>query len=317
MGSHHNSTNSLNKSSHNKLKKNLSENYQNNQSNIYYNDSLSYKGVKTETTSININSQSGNSSTSDKVENISNDIKIPTLFQWKEGGNNIIITGSFCGWSHNFAMRKNEKNNIYELTLYLPKGEYQFKFIVDNIWRCSNFYPTVTDQNNNTNNVLNNTKELNDIIKEREKENQNTANTTPDFDKNSTNLKKKSNHQNASVNLSEQMKKNYTNLFPLKEQLNSEPPHLPQHYLNPLSYNSYPNIGEKEFIYNRFKNNLIRQTFQSVKIPTHVYLNHILRNCKEEKKYIRSSISFRIRSKFATIIYLHPNKQELIYQNKY
>ena len=310
MGSHHNSTNSLNKSSHNKLKKNLSENYQNNQSNIYYNDSLSYKGVKTETTSININSQSGNSSTSDKVENISNDIKIPTLFQWKEGGNNIIITGSFCGWSHNFAMRKNEKNNIYELTLYLPKGEYQFKFIVDNIWRCSNFYPTVTDQNNNT-------KELNDIIKEREKENQNTANTTPDFDKNSTNLKKKSNHQNASVNLSEQMKKNYTNLFPLKEQLNSEPPHLPQHYLNPLSYNSYPNIGEKEFIYNRFKNNLIRQTFQSVKIPTHVYLNHILRNCKEEKKYIRSSISFRIRSKFATIIYLHPNKQELIYQNKY
>ena len=208
MGSHHNSSNSLNKSSHNKLKKNLSENYQNNQSNIYYNDSLSYKGVKTETTSININSQSGNSSTSDKVENISNDIKIPTLFQWKEGGNNIIITGSFCGWSHNFAMTKNEKTNIYELTLYLPKGEYQFKFIVDNIWRCSNFYPTVTDQNNNTNNVLNNTKELNDIIKEREKENQNTANTTPDFDKNNTNLKKKSNHQNSSVNLSEQIKKN-------------------------------------------------------------------------------------------------------------
>jgi hypothetical protein len=315
MGSHHNSSNSLNKSSNNKLKKNLSENYQNNQSNIYYNDSLSYKGVRTETTSININSQSGNSSTSDKVENISNDIKIPTLFQWKEGGNNIIITGSFCGWSHNFAMRKNEKTNIYELTLYLPKGEYQFKFIVDNIWRCSNFYPTVTDQNNNTNNVLNNTKELNDIIKEREKENQNTANTTPDFDKNNT--KKKTNHQNASVNLSEQMKKNYTNLFPLKEQLNSEPPHLPQHYLNPLSYNSYPNIGEKEFIYNRLKNNLIRETFQSVKIPTHVYLNHILRNCKEEKKYIRSSISFRIRYKFATIIYLQPNKQELIYQNNY
>ncbi len=41
------------KSSLNKPSKNSTENYQNNQSNICYNDSLSYKGVRTETTSIN------------------------------------------------------------------------------------------------------------------------------------------------------------------------------------------------------------------------------------------------------------------------
>jgi hypothetical protein len=93
----------------------------------------------------------------------------------------------------------------------------------------------------------------------------------------------------------------------LKEQLNSEPPFLPQHYINPLNLNSCGNIGEKKYIYNSLKNNLIRETFKAVKIPAHVYLNHIFSNCNEEKKYIRNSISFRVRSKFATIIYFHPN----------
>jgi hypothetical protein len=218
MGSQYSSSNSLNKRLNSKNKKTNSEIYQDNSTN--FNDSSSYKGIHTETTSINGNSLSGNSSQSDKNnENTNeqpNDIKIPTLFQWKEGGNNILITGSFCGWSHRFAMLKNEKNNYYELKLFLPKGEYQFKFIVDNIWRCSNFYSTVTDQNNNTNNILDNTKELNEIIKEREKEikekkkekgreNKNIENNS----NNNSNLdfKKKPHHQNAIMNLSEQMKK--------------------------------------------------------------------------------------------------------------
>ena len=322
MGSKNSSTNSLNKGNKKKKDKNHSHEIEaENHSNIYFNDSSSYKGVKTDTTSLNNNSLSGNSSTSEKNnENIeqSNDIKIPTLFQWKEGGNNIIITGSFCGWKDRFAMSKNEKNNFYELKLYLPKGEYQFKFIVDNIWKCSNFYPTVTDQNNNTNNILNNTIELNKIIKEREKERQkekekeiqnkaNISNNNSNLDYN-----KKSHHQNATMNLSEQMKKNYGNIFPLKEQLNSEPPFLPQHYINPLNLNSCGNIGEKKYIYNSLKNNLIRETFKAVKIPTHVYLNHIFSNCKEEKNYIRNSISFRVRSKFGTIIYFHPNQEDFI-----
>ena len=298
MGSQYSSSNSLNKRLNSKNKKTNSEIYQDNSTN--FNDSSSYKGIHTETTSINGNSLSGNSSQSDKNnENTNeqpNDIKIPTLFQWKEGGNNILITGSFCGWSHRFAMLKNEKNNYYELKLFLPKGEYQFKFIVDNIWRCSNFYSTVTDQNNNTNNILDNTKELNEIIKEREKEkekereNQKTANTSTNYDND-----KKKNYQNATMNLSEKMKKNYGNLFPMKEQLNSEPPHLPQHYINPVNLNCYPDVGKKKYIYNRLKNNLIRETFKAV-----------------EKKYIRNSISFRVRSKFATIIYFHPNQEDFI-----
>ena len=53
MGSTSSTHKSLKKSFLDKLSKNSTENYQNNQSNICYNDSLSYKGVTTETTSIN------------------------------------------------------------------------------------------------------------------------------------------------------------------------------------------------------------------------------------------------------------------------
>ena len=322
MGSQHSSTNSINKKvSNQKTKKSNQDISQENQSQIYFNDSSSYKGVKTDTTSLNGNSLSGNSSISDKnnenkyISEQINNIKIPTLFQWKEGGNNILITGSFCGWSHRFTMTKNKKNNFYELTLYLPKGEYQFKFIVDNIWKCSNFYPTVTDLNNNTNNILDNTKELNYILKEKEKEkegeNQNTANSSIN-DNNINNENNKTNYKNASIFLSDEIRKIYGNLYPLKEQLNSEPPNLPQYYINSINLNNYSNIGEKKFIYNKMNNNLIRETFQSVKIPNHVYLNHIFSNCKEDKNYNRNCISFRIRSKFATIIYIHPYQKDFI-----
>ena len=321
MGSQNSSTNSLNKKKSNN--KNKKSNQEMNQSQIYFNNSSSYKGVKTDTTSLNGNSLSGNSSISDKNNennnsNISeqkNNIKIPTLFQWKEGGNNILITGSFCGWSHRFTMTKNKKNNFYELTLYLPKGEYQFKFIVDNIWKCSNFYPTVTDLNNNTNNVLDNTKELNLIIKEREKEkekereNQNTANSSIN-DNNINNENNKTNYKNAQIFLSDEIRKIYGNLYPLKEQLNSDPPNLPQYYINSFDFNNYPIVGEKKYVYNKMKNNLIRETFQSIKIPNHVYLNHIFSNCKKDKNFNRNCVSFRIRSKFGTIIYIHPNQED-------
>ena len=88
--------------------------------------------------------------------------------------------------------------------------------------------------------------------KEKERENQNIANTS----NNNSNLdfKKKPHHQNATINLSEKMKKNYGNLFPMKEQLNSEPPHLPQHYINPVNLNCYPDVGKKKYIYNRYLN---------------------------------------------------------------
>lgn len=38
-------------------------------------------------------------------------------------------------------MNFNPSSHNYELLLYLPKGVYEFKFIVDNKWRYSSFIP--------------------------------------------------------------------------------------------------------------------------------------------------------------------------------
>ena len=294
MGSQNSLSNSL--KGNNKKEKNKNNNKGNNTLSIDYNDSSSYKGVKTETTSININSQSGNSSTSDKVENISNDIKIPTLFQWKEGGNNIVITGSFCGWSRQFSMLKNKNNNFYELLLYLPKGEYQFKFIVDNVWKCSNYYKTVTDTNGNTNNYLDNTIEFSKkILEKQNKKIINEKKGNFDFNNNSNN-----------INLEEQMKKYYGIYYPERDFLNVEPPKLPQSYVSPINLCNFGNIGEKKFVYDKMRNNLIKVCFKEIKSPSHIYLNHIFSNCKESDNYIKSNITIRVRSKFTSIVYYSP-----------
>ena len=317
MGSQNSSSNSLNKKNPTNKGKNkkIETNSIDNNSNNYLNNSSLYKGINTETTSVN--EMSGSSSISDKgneIENITNDIKIPTLFQWKENGNNIIITGSFCGWNRQFSMVKNKNNNYYELLLYLPQGEYQFKFIVDGIWKCSNFYETVSDQNGNTNNYLDNTIELNKKIKENK-------NNDFCFDKNVLNKKYeedkiKLNIKNNNVNLNDLMKKIYGIYYPKKEQLNVEAPRLPQSYILPIDMCNFVNIGNNNFIYDKMKNNLINMNYKITKNPHHIYLNHIFNNCIERENYIRSNINFRVRSKFTCLIYYNPKKNFCIKKNE-
>lgn len=43
------------------------------------------------------------------------EIKIPTVFEWREGGNIVYITGSFSNWSQWFIMTKS--NNRFEISL--------------------------------------------------------------------------------------------------------------------------------------------------------------------------------------------------------
>ena len=293
MGSQHSSSSSLNKNSPSKKtkRKNVEKDLDFISSN-YLNDKSSYKGVKTDTTSLNDNSEKNENND----ENISNEIKIPTLFQWKEGGNNIVITGSFCGWSRQFSMLKNKNNNFYEVLLYLPKGEYQFKFIVDNVWKCSNYYKTVTDTNGNTNNYLDNTIEFSKkILEKQNKKIINEKKGNFDFNNNSNN-----------INLEEQMKKYYGIYYPERDFLNVEPPKLPQSYVSPINLCNFGNIGEKKFVYDKMKNNLMKVCYKEIKSPSHIYLNHIFSNCKESDNYIKSNITIRVRSKFTSIIYYNP-----------
>ena len=51
-------------------------------------------------------------------------VKIPTVFEWREGGNIVYITGSFSNWSQWFIMTK--INNKFEICLVIQKIFFYF-----------------------------------------------------------------------------------------------------------------------------------------------------------------------------------------------
>lgn len=81
--------------------------------------------------------------------------KIPTPFSWRFGGNMLYVTGSFSNWKQWFMLNK-LPNGEFHLVLDLPKGVYQYKFIVDGNWVCSQDFPQTDDGSGNVNNVVDN-----------------------------------------------------------------------------------------------------------------------------------------------------------------
>lgn len=77
-------------------------------------------------------------------------------FIWKYGGKEVILAGSFTNWSPTIQMVPSDQCREYWRALVQldPKKAWEFKFIVDGVWRCSLDHPTITDPNGNTNNII-------------------------------------------------------------------------------------------------------------------------------------------------------------------
>ncbi|KAI4215025.1 MAG: hypothetical protein LQ351_002339 [Letrouitia transgressa] len=86
---------------------------------------------------------------------------VPTLVQWKQGGERIYVTGTFASWSRKFRMHREMKRkradsqmfisaatNIPSAILQLPPGTHHVKFIVDGEMQLSNELPTAVDYTN-------------------------------------------------------------------------------------------------------------------------------------------------------------------------
>ena len=61
-------------------------------------------------------------------------------FQWKRNAGSVLLTGSFCEWKYNHFLNK-DKNGIFSLTLEIPEGLNEFKFIVDGKDTINPCYP--------------------------------------------------------------------------------------------------------------------------------------------------------------------------------
>ena len=243
----------------------------------------------------------------------SNDL-IPFKFEWKESGTDVKISGSFLdNWDKKEPLKFNSETKSYEITLNIPRGLNQFKFIVDDKWVCSKYYKVIKDKSNNDNNEI----DTNAI-------NESTMNSSMN-NNNILDIKKKKKKVGKGNN-------DYNCLIPTKSAVNAEAPIIP------LYFRSYINIdfnsnqldkakfndklldlseekakdklkeNEEMLILNKTKDLLETNTFKSIMTIPHEKLSHLFLYCDSDNKYIRNAMTQRNKHKFLTVVYFSPKK---------
>lgn len=78
------------------------------------------------------------------------DATVPLSLCWSHGGNEVFVVGSWDCWVGRIPLHA--YGNEHTTLLYLPEGDFQFKFLVDGVWRCAPDVPTLTDSEGHENN---------------------------------------------------------------------------------------------------------------------------------------------------------------------
>ena len=267
-------------------------------------DELEYNGIKSSEESLeeneNIFSGKEDMTSSDLAKNIllndnikvNGHNKIPVTFEWESEGNSVYLSGSFCNWEQFFLMEK-QPNGKRILTLYLNKGFIQYKFKVDNIWRCNEKFPII-DDNGNKNNYIDTTNWEISVGKSDET----TTNTEASIKQ----------IDNKSINLNLELQnaqKNYTNYIPKLYELNVNAPKTPDQYIKNIDLNNNTSKEEKCDPYSE------NYDYKSIKSVFHEQINHMnykiknnnIVNNSEDKNSVVCSIVSRYRLKFTTFVY--------------
>ena len=259
-----------------------------------------------------------NTQTEEKtIKNTNNEIsskKYPFKFEYKSNGNSVLLAGSFLdNWDRKETLKFNNESKSYEITLNIPRGLNQFKFIVDDKWLCSKYYKVIKDKSNNDNNEI-------DTNATSEASTMNSL-----INSNILDMKKKKKKSGKGNN-------DYNCLIPTKSAVNAEAPIIPLYfksYLN-LDFNSNQldetkfkdklmdsseekskektkeNENEEVLILNKTKDLLETNTFKSIMTIPHEKLSHLFFYCDNDNKYIRNAVTQRNKHKFLTVVYFSP-----------
>lgn len=244
---------------------------------------------------LNKNKSFQQSETTENTKKTETNDLIPIKFEWKEGANDVKISGSFLeNWKGQETLQKNPYNDTYEIILNLPKGIHQFKFIVNGKWKCSPYYKTVIDKSDHHNNEIDTSDYINSQIYE------NTSIST------------------STKYTSKRIKKHteYNSKFPDKSDFNLESPEIPYHYsilidLNIQTKRLKNDKQDNELKFNKSRNILENESFKSIMTISHDKLTHLFFNCTNDinnnkNTYLRSAVTQRNKHKFITLVYFSP-----------
>jgi len=236
-------------------------------------------------------------------------LKVPVTFEWDGGGNNVYVTGNFCNWKQFFLMKK-EENGKFILNLNLPKGKYQYKFKVDEIWKFNDKFPTI-NENGNINNIIDTTNlEINYEKMEGKATRANTSNN-----ENNENSKSKK-YLSKSKNNSFVRQKLYSNYIPKKDEFQGKVTHITFKSKSCLNF-SKNKIGNNKYIEIQEKNILSdNNSYKNIAIVPNTDIDHLNIKNRINNNNIISSVPIRYRRKYTTFVYYKPI-DSTNYNNKY
>ena len=232
-------------------------------------------------------------------------------FLWKGKGKNVQLSGDFSdNWKTKVNMEKNPKTGFFEVKLPLERKKYNFKFIIDGDWVCSDLYQINYDAHYNLNNTIDLTNFYNNEIT-KEKNNNNEIEII-------NNKYWEYNFDNIVSSKNEDIKKKYFNSkYPLINELNTIAPIVMEHYKFIFNIDSQ---SKQDFLkikfskkYKSFKENNFNNensTYKKIMIWPHIKLLHFCYNLCDEsdinKNFLRTCITNRNQNKFLTIVYYKP-----------
>lgn len=225
--------------------------------------------------------------------------EFPLMLVWfDDKEKHICVTGSFCQWKKQSELNYNENKKRYEIVINLPKGMYQFKFVVNSVWQYSKKYPITLDNNNNINNYIYHDNCNNNIKDEKEL-------LLSDIFSNS--------FESSNESLINETCASFGNYFPKRSEMSSKCKRIPFEFKKTFDLIQFNRInqrkGRKHFLSKLEKNILSENnSYKQLQNKTHILNNHLFTNSKVNKTYMCVSLNMRVRNKITTFVFCSPLK---------
>ena len=252
---------------------------------------------------------------------------VPVTFEWdKDEKEDIVyLTGSFCNWRQFFIMPK--KDNIYSLTLPLPKALHKFKFRINDIFYVNKKFPIIKEDGNNCNYIDTTNKNLSSKksnCKKKSDSDEDNSDSEKDDQDSDSNSDSSSNSYDEELDDEEEiaikkMKKRikkmkkikYSQNYPKKMNLNNYAPDIPYsyNYMYNIDVISKQRVIGKKKYYEPKENNMLGDncSYKKIGVLPAVEINHLHSNetIVSGKRVLCSSFT-RYRNKFITFLYYKP-----------
>lgn len=228
-------------------------------------------------------------------------------FIWNEKGKNIKLTGSFSNWKEQIEMQKDPNDNFFKVSIPLSEGKYQYKFIVDGVWKCAKNQSQVTDDKGNTNNVLEISSE-NVNNKQKNKKSKNNKKSPKKINKNTKNEKNNEKKVKSKNKLKRKKSGGYGNVFPGKDEDSNLGASLPDdnfgRVFNLDNFTKQNKVLNSVYLkYQKQENYCASRSYGELFNLGHVNSNHLFSAKKSKKGVNRYGLCYKFREKTSTFIY--------------